>query len=216
MILFGIRSPIVVEYEETLHRLGVELRAGISVNGTPRLVDTRRAITLAEFEAAPFSGAFLACAFTPRRRRELIGMARARGLTLAGALVDPTAILARSVRVGDGSFINAGAIIGAVSMIGEGVLINRAVSLGHHSLIGDHVSIGPGATLAGNIHVGEGAMIGAGATVLPDIRIGAGAIVAGGSLVRAHVPEGAFVAGNPAAERSFNPARSSLHVEDGE
>jgi acetyltransferase-like isoleucine patch superfamily enzyme len=59
-------------------------------------------------------------------------------------------------------------------------------------------------------------MIGAGATVLPDIRIGEGAIVAGGSLVRRHVEDGAFVAGNPALPRPFDPKRSSLHVEDGE
>jgi acetyltransferase-like isoleucine patch superfamily enzyme len=59
-------------------------------------------------------------------------------------------------------------------------------------------------------------MIGAGAVVVPDIRIGAEAVVAAGSLVRRHVPDGVCVAGTPATRRRFNPANSSLNIEDGE
>lgn len=216
MILFGVRSPLVVEFEETCHRLGLLITAGVSVNGAPRMVDRSIIVALADFDPLGTTDHFVACAFTPARRAALIAMAQSLGLVLAPALIDPTAVLARTVRIGAGSFVNAGAVIGAVSILGEGVLVNRAVSLGHHTVLGDHVSIGPGATLAGNIHVGEGAMIGVGAIVLPDIRIGAGSLVAAGSLVRRHVPDGAFVAGNPAEERPFDPAKSSLHMEDGE
>ena len=216
MIIFGVRSPLVVEYEETCHRLGISITAGVSVNGVPRMLDRSLIVALAEFEHLGSTDHFVACAFTPARRAALIEIAQALGLVLAPALVDPNAVLARSVRIGAGSFVNAGAVIGAVSIFGEGVLVNRAASLGHHTVLGDHVSIGPGVTLAGNIRVGAGAIIGAGAIVLPDIRIGAGALVAAGSLVRHHVPDGAFVAGNPAVERPFDPAKSSLHILDGE
>jgi sugar O-acyltransferase (sialic acid O-acetyltransferase NeuD family) len=216
MILFGIRSPLVVEYEETCHRLGLSITAAVSVNGVPRMMDRSVIVDLAHFNPLETADHFIACAFTPARRAALIAMAQQLGLILSPALIDPTAVLARAVRIGAGSFVNAGAVIGAVSIIGEGVLINRSVSLGHHTVLGDHVSIGPGATLAGNIHVGAGAMIGVGAIVLPDIRIGAGALIAAGSLVRRHVPEGAFVAGNPAQERPFDAAKSSLYLEDGE
>ena len=214
MVLFGIHSPIVVEYEETCRRLGLSISAGVSVNDTPRLVDGSKIVPLDGYEPGEDRD-FIACAFKPQRRAELIAMARALGLDLCAPLIDPHAVLARTVRVGEGSFVNAGAIVGAVSMIGEGVLVNRAASLGHHTVLGDHVSVGPGATLAGNIHVGEGSIIGAGATVLPDIRIGTGAIVAAGSLVRKDVPDGAFVAGNPAKERAFDARKSSLNLEDG-
>jgi len=215
VILFGIRSPIVVEYEETCARLGIAVLQGVSVNGAPRLLARDVVVPIEDFRPAAGTR-FLACAFTPRRRAELIRQARALGLELAPALVDPHAVVARSARIGDGTFLNAGAVIGAVTRIGEGVLVNRAASVGHHCLIGDCVSLAPGATLAGNVRVGSGSMIGVGAVVLPDIRIGEGAIVAGGSCVREHVPDGAFVAGNPARARSFDPSRSSLHVEDGE
>ena len=214
MILFGIHSPIVVEYEETCRRLGLAVSAGVSVNDAPRMVDGSKIVLLDEFEAGE-DREFIACAFKPQRRKELTEIAHTRGLTLSEALVDPHAIMARTVRVGDGTFVNAGAIVGAVSMIGEGVLVNRATSLGHHTVLGDYVSVGPGATLAGNIRVGAGTIIGAGAIVLPDIRIGENAIVAAGSLVRKDVPDGAFVAGNPAKERTFDAKASSLNLEDG-
>jgi sugar O-acyltransferase (sialic acid O-acetyltransferase NeuD family) len=216
MILFGVRSPLVVEYEETCLRLGLEITAAVSLGGAPRLAGRPPVVELADFDPKATTDRFVACAFAPSRRAELIAQGRALGLRLAPALVDPHAVLASSVRVRDGSFINAATVIGAVSVIGQGVLVNRAASIGHHAMIGDYVSIGPGATLAGNVHVGEAAMIGAGSVILPNLRIGAGAIIAAGSLVRKDVPDETFVAGNPAVEKPYDRARSSLHIEDQE
>lgn len=215
MILFGARSPLVVDFEETLARRGIALAAVVSVGGVPRVIDRSRLVDLAEFEPQ-VDAEFLAPAFAPLRRAELIRQAEAQGLKKAAALIDPTAVLPRSIRIGAGSYVNAGVVIGAMSMLGEGVLVNRAASLGHHTVLGDLVSVGPGATLAGNIHVGAGSVIGAGAVVLPNVRIGAGSIVSAGAVVRKHVPDGVLVIGNPAVERRFNPRVSSLNVEDGE
>lgn len=215
MILFGVRSPLVVDYEETCHRLGLAISAAVSVQGEPRLVDRAALVALADFNPSANADPFIACAFAPVRRAELIALATRLGLSAAPALIDPSAVLARTVRVGVGSFINAGVVIGAVSLIGEGVVVNRSASLGHHTVLGDHVSVGPGATLAGNIQVGNAAMIGAGAVVLPHLRIGPGAVVAAGAVVRHHVPGGALVAGHPARQRAV-PRRSSLHTLDAE
>lgn len=216
VILFGVRSPITVEYEESCHRAGIAISCAVALGGASRALDSSRVVELGRFTPADNHSPFYVCAFTAARRRQLFAQAEALGLKPAPALIDPHAVLARSARIGEASFINAGVVIGALSLIGRGVLVNRAASIGHHALIGDFVSIGPGATLAGNIRVGEGTIIGAGATILPDIRIGENALIAGGSLVRADVPDGAFVAGNPAKERPFNPSASSLYVEDGE
>ena len=215
MILFGVRSPLVVEFEETLARQGVPVTAGVSVSGVPRMLDRSNLVDLAQF--APEPGApFLCCAFSPDRRAELVRQAQSLGLEKAPALVDPTSVVPRGLRAGACTFINAGVVLGAVCMLGEGVLVNRRASLGHHCVLGDYVSIGPGAVLAGNVHVGEAAVIGAGAIVLPDVRIGARAIVAAGSVVRAHVPEGALVAGNPAVVKRAVAGRTSITVEGGE
>ena len=210
MILFGVRSSLVVEYEETCNRLGLAIEAAVSLNGSPRLLGLSRVVELDELSPSVAGKKFIACAFVPSRRLELVAQAEQIGLVPAAPLIDPSAMLARSVCIGDGSFINTGVVIGAVSIIGNDVLINRSASLGHHTILGDHVSIGPGATLAGNIRVGAGAVIGAGATILPNIHIGEDALVAAGSVVRSHVPDRVLVAGNPA--RKY-PKKSSLYVE---
>lgn len=215
MILFGIRSPLIVEVEETLARLEIAVSAAVSVNDVPRMLDRKRIVDLAEFTAPP-DGRFIATAFQPQRRGELIEQARALGLVLAPPLIDPTAILPRSARIGDGSFINAGAVIGGATILGEAVLVNRAASIGHHVLLGDRVTIGPGATLAGDIRVGTDSVIGAGAVIQPDVRIGANVIISAGAVVRKHVPDNSLVSGNPAMVKPFKPRASSLRMSGGE
>jgi sugar O-acyltransferase (sialic acid O-acetyltransferase NeuD family) len=178
------------------------------------VLDRTKLVDIEKFTAS--NQQFYACAFFPATRRAHFAQAVALGLQPAEALVDPHAVIARSVRIGNATFINAGAIIGAVTMIGDCVLINRGATIGHHCAIGDFASIGPGATLASNIRVGDGSIIGAGATVLPDVRIGENCVIAGGSLVSKDVADGAFVVGVPAKPRPFDPLASALFIEDGE
>lgn len=216
-LLFGIRSPLVVEYEETLSRLGQAPVASISINDTPRVLDHSRVLefdSLAQdkrIQLAKQAG-FITCAFASLRRRQLCAIAIEAGFHAADALLDPTAILPKSLSVRAGTYINAGAVVGSATFIGAHTLINRAVSIGHHCMIGDFVSIGPGATLASNIRVGEGATIGVGATIVPNISIGRNAVVGAGSLVRKDVPDNCFVAGNPAIERPLNREQSALNT----
>jgi sugar O-acyltransferase (sialic acid O-acetyltransferase NeuD family) len=216
VILFGVRSALVVEYEESCYRAGIEIECGVSLYGSPRLVNTSKVVNLADFDPQVSFGSFYACSFFPETRKKHFEHAISLGLSPAEALVDPTAILARTVRIDDASFVNAGAIIGAVTIIGTGVLINRAASIGHHGTIGDFVSIGPGATLASNVVLGANTVIGAGATLLPDVRIGENCVVAGGAVVRSNVPDGTFVAGVPAKPKPFDRKTSSLFVDGGE
>jgi hypothetical protein len=215
VILFGVRSPLIVDVEETLARLGIAISAAVNVNGAPRLFDRSRLVEIADF--APRAGdPFIVTAFSPRRRRGLTEQAEALGLVKAAAIVDPTAILPRSIRIGAGSYVNAGVVIGGMSVLGESVFINRSASLGHHSMLGDFVTIGPGATLAGNIHIGEGAVIGAGAVIHPHVRIASGSVVSAGAVVRKDVPAGKLAVGNPAILRPHLERNSSINVEDEE
>lgn len=216
VVLFGIRSPLAVEYEETCRRTGIAIAFALSVDGAPRLVTPTTIRKLDELEPDHLKVAAVTCAFSPVRRRMLVATALEAGFAIAAALVDAAATIASSARVGAGSYINAGCVVGAYALIGEHVVLNRSSSVGHHTMLADYVSIGPGVTLAGNVRVGEGSVIGAGSTVLPDLRVGAGAIVAAGSVVRSHVPDGVFIAGNPAISRPYNFEESSLNLPDAE
>jgi sugar O-acyltransferase (sialic acid O-acetyltransferase NeuD family) len=214
--LFGIRSPLTVEYEETCHRAGIAIPFAVKIAGTPRLHVDAPIVAVEDLLPHHLETACIVCAFSPMRRRALAEAATSVGFTFAEALVDPTSTIARSAHLGVGSYVNAGCAIGGLSIIGDHVLVNRSSSAGHHAVLGDYVSIGPGVTLAGNIRVGEGSVIGAGSTVLPGIRIGVRAVVAAGSVVRNDVRDGTMVAGNPAVEHAFDPLRSSLNLPGAE
>lgn len=216
-LLFGVRSPLVVEYEETLGRLGLAPVASVSVNDAPRVLDHSLVVELGslsqpERESLAGQAGFITCAFASLRRQQLVALAIDAGFHPADALCDPTAILPRSLRVRAGTFINAAAVVGGATFIGAHTLINRAVSIGHHCMIGDFVSIGPGATLASNIRVGDGATIGVGVSIVPNISIGRNAVIGAGSLVRKDVPDDCFVAGHPALERPLDRQRSALNT----
>lgn len=216
IVLFGVRSPLLPDYEECCARSGIRIAAAVKTDKLrPRILDQDALVEFDDLDSAYNGLGFIACAFNPYRRDELSEMAAGAGLLPAEPLVDSSAIAATSTRIGRGTFMNAGSIIGSAGIVGEHVLINRASNIGHHAILGDFVSIGPGVTLAGNIRVGSKSFIGAGSVVLPGVRIGAGAVIAAGSVVRSDVDDGVLVAGNPAKLRRKRPSPGMLG-NDGE
>lgn len=199
VLLFAVGSALVVEYEETCARLGIEIAGGIQNRpGTHYLSKCPRLLLPEEIDAELCKVPFLCPLFTPANRWTASAEAVAAGLHLADALIDPSAVVASSVEIGRGSYVNSAVVIGACTRVGSQVVINRSASIGHHGVLADYVSIGPGALLAGEVNIGRGALVGAGSVVLPKIRIGAGAIVAAGAVVARDVAERTLVAGNPA------------------
>lgn len=199
LMLFGVRSPLLPDYEETCRRADIEVVATVRTDALrPRILDRSRIFELADLSMELRRLEYLACAFSPKRRKELSELAKDTGLSAAEAVIDPTAVVASSTRLGAGSFINASVVIGAAGMLGEHVFVNRSSNIGHHAYVEDFVSIGPGCTLSGNVRLGEMAFIGAGSVILPGVQIGKGAVVAAGSVVRSSVPDGVLVAGAPA------------------
>ncbi|MDB5070338.1 MAG: acetyltransferase [Candidatus Eremiobacteraeota bacterium] len=198
VVLFGIGSSIVVEYEETCKRLGIAV-AGIRNRPGPAYFHDEG--TIVDAASIPPQLLRVPCVcpiFTPHNRLVAAEEARAAGFGFAEALIDPTAIVASSSRFGAGSFVNAGCIVGAQVLCAEHVVLNRGVTLGHHVEVGAFSSLGPSAVVGGWVEIGQGAMIGAGAVLLPKVRVGAHAIVGAGSVVVADVPPHAKVLGNPA------------------
>ena len=198
VVLFGIGSPLVVEYEETCNRLGYTVAAAVRNRPGPVFFRDERVITEAR-ELAPVSAWSCFCPlFTPRNRFVATAEAVDLGWTFTGALVDPTAIVASSAIIGNGVFVNAGCVLGAELTLHEHVVVNRSASLGHHVEIGAFASVGPGVVVGGLVTIGSGAMLGAGAVILPQVNVGAHAVVGAGSVVVRDVPAHGKVLGNPA------------------
>lgn len=113
-------------------------------------------------------------------------------------LVHPSAVVASSATVGEGSVVLANAVVGPGAVVGRNVVLNTGALVEHDCRIGEHVHIATGAALGGSVVVGEGAHIGIGATVMQGKRIGDGATVGAGAVVIRDVDAGAVVVGCPA------------------
>jgi acetyltransferase-like isoleucine patch superfamily enzyme len=199
IVLFGSTASMIVDVEETCIRLGVAIRAIVrNVEGKDYALARELVIAASDVTPEIASSPYLIPIFTPGHRLAAFRDASARGFHNATTIVDPTATVARSTRLGEGTYINAGVVIGGVTAIGAFAFLNRSANIGHHVEIADFVSIGPGTTVAGSVHIGRGAVIGAGAVVLPAVEIGRNAVISAGAVVREAVADHSLVAGHTA------------------
>lgn len=127
---------------------------------------------------------------------------KSRGYTFP-CLVHPSAIVAASATIGEGTQVMAGAILQPNCCLAENVLINTAAHIDHDCIIESDVHVAPGAALSGGVVIGSGSHIGLGANVIQGVHIGAHSTIGAGAVVLRDVPAGATVVGVPAAERGI-------------
>jgi len=132
-----------------------------------------------------------------RARLDLALFAQEKGFHLAKA-VHPSAVIAKGVRIGEGTVIAAGAVVNPAAIIGNNVIINTSASVDHEVLIADGVHICPGVRLAGRVRVEEAAWVGVGSSVVDRVTIGAGAFIGAGSVVVDDIPPFSLAYGVPA------------------
>ena len=116
----------------------------------------------------------------------------------AATLIHPSVIMARNIKIGQGSFVGAGSVICPNAMIGEHVLINVRVAIGHDSVMESFSQACPGAQINGFCKIKYAAMIGSNASILPGRTVGEGATVGGNSQVLRSIKAGTTVNGVPA------------------
>jgi acetyltransferase-like isoleucine patch superfamily enzyme len=114
-----------------------------------------------------------------------------------------------TMRIGRRAVIGQGAALAALDRleIGDGVVLGSFVMAmdSDFHVIGDPDELPEPRPVA----IGEGARIGHRAVVLPGVTIGAGAIVDAGAVVTRSVPDGAHVAGTPAAPVDARPSTTA-------
>ena len=133
-------------------------------------------------------------------RARLVEELRAKG-GRAVSVVHPSAVLAASARVGEGTLVGAGVVVNPAAVVGEQVILNTSSSVDHDCVVGDYVHLCPGVRLAGGVTVGAGTMVGLGSVVLPGVVIGEGCVVGAGSVVNRPLPPRVVAFGNPARVR---------------
>ena len=116
----------------------------------------------------------------PRVREMLMKRFRDRRFP---TLVHPSAAVAQSATIDEGSIVMAGAVINPEAIIGKGCIINTCASVDHDCTLNNYVHVAVGAHLCGTVKIGKATWIGAGSTVInnlsvcEDVVVGAGAVV---------------------------------------
>ena len=112
--------------------------------------------------------------------------------------VHPSAVVARTAKLGRGCQILAHGVVAAETTLGDQCIVNTSASVDHECVVGNGVHVAPGARVLGCVEVGEFTFIGAGSVVLSRLKIGSNSIVGAGAVVVKDVPDDVVVYGNPA------------------
>jgi sugar O-acyltransferase (sialic acid O-acetyltransferase NeuD family) len=113
-------------------------------------------------------------------------------------IVHPTASIARSAQVAEGSVLMAHANVGAHASLGKFTIINSGASLDHDCVLGAFASLAPGVFTGGFVEIGECSAVGVGATISDRVKIGSHSVVGTGAVVVRDIPDLTVAYGNPA------------------
>lgn len=112
-------------------------------------------------------------------------------------IIDPSAVISKNAKIGQGVFIGKKAVVNAYALVGKMSIINTGAIVEHECIIGDFSHVAVGTILCGNVCVGDHSFIGAGSTVIQGIRIGSFVTIGAGSSIIRNVENGDAIVGVP-------------------
>ena len=164
-----------------------DARWGSSVDDVPVVGGAERLEQL--FAAGTFDSAIVAISTSIAARRKFRALLRRLEIPMTNA-IDPTARIARDVRMGGGNVVCAFCHFGAGTVIGDNNFISAYNSLDHHNVLGSDGSTGPGCMTSGDVRLGDGVRLGTGIFVEPHVVLGDDVRVASGAIITSSVPAG--------------------------
>jgi sugar O-acyltransferase (sialic acid O-acetyltransferase NeuD family) len=122
-------------------------------------------------------------------------------------IIHPTAIISKTVVIGESVVIFPGAIINTDVQIGDNSIIATGSTIDHETIIGNNVLISAGVTIGANSLIMDNALLAIGSIVISGVKIGKNALVAAGAVVTKDVFDNEKVFGIPAKKRIENEFR---------
>lgn len=105
------------------------------------------------------------------------------------SVIHPSAIIDKSVVLGEGIQVMAGCVLQAGVEIGRDSVVNTGTIIEHDCKIGNQCCISPGVTINGEVTIGDDVFIGSGSIVLQGLNIAHGVIIGAGSLILQDIPQ---------------------------
>ena len=130
-------------------------------------------------------------------RKKIYGKLKTLGFQIVTA-IHPSAVIARDVKIGEGSVVFAGVVLNPRVQIGCNVVVATCSTVDHETRVEDHVLISAGVTVGAYAIVEEEALLAIGCTVVSRKKVGKNALVAAGAVVVKNVVPNTAVIGVPA------------------
>lgn len=128
------------------------------------------------------------CISDPLSKQKIVSQLKDKGASFL-TIIHPSAVIARSAKIGEGVVVCPNSFISADASIGNFVTVNGLSSIGHDVKIGDFTTLSAHVDLTGWVSVGEECFFGTGAKVLPKVIIGARSRVGAGTVIVRNVKE---------------------------
>lgn len=113
-------------------------------------------------------------------------------------IIDSSAIISSSAKIGIGNFIGKMAIINADAEIGNNNVINTKALIEHECKVGDHNHLSTNSVINGNVIVGNSVFMGSSSVCNGQLKIGSNVIIGSGSVIIRDIPDNVTVVGVPA------------------
>jgi sugar O-acyltransferase (sialic acid O-acetyltransferase NeuD family) len=139
----------------------------------------------------------------PTARKSIYEKIQGHNLKLV-SVVDPTAIVSWSVKMGQGVLISSHCYVSSLAVLSDNVALNTHALIGHDVVIKENSVISSAVNIAGNCIIGENTYIGMGSQIKEGTKVGANTIIGMGSVVYHDIPEGVIALGNPARPMKNN------------
>ncbi|AMB99874.1 shikimate dehydrogenase [Aerococcus urinaehominis] len=113
-------------------------------------------------------------------------------------VIDSSAIVSNSAKLGEGCFIGKMAIVNAMVTIGNNCIINTKALVEHGVTLDNHINISTSTVINGDVHIQNGSFIGSSSVVNGQLTIGKETMVGSGAVVISDVKDYQTVVGVPA------------------
>jgi sugar O-acyltransferase (sialic acid O-acetyltransferase NeuD family) len=117
--------------------------------------------------------------------------------------IAPNAILAKFVKIGEGSIICPNVVISTNVVLDDFVTINLGTQIGHDCKIGKFSSIMANVDLGGCVTIGENIFMGTNSTIIPRLKINNDIVIGTGAIVTRNLKKSGTYFGNPATLINF-------------